>query len=262
MSFQTALRCCIVVLSLHLSGLSHAQEIVQLQTIEEFDKDGRPLALNKTSRDLLNYIEKTLQIRFEVKRVPWKRALDNALHQDILLMGMSYTKDRAQRYAFSEPINANGNWLITRCDATFKFDSIQDLKGKLIGIVRGTSAGEDFDRQMGVLFKVEDDVGAGISRLKKLMAKRMDAIVWYGVTGNQRDMQASLNQKYAALNQATHAANQTNFCVLPKPIAIVNNHFAMRINPHNQALLNRISQAVSKGRKEGVIPPVQTTILD
>ena len=73
--------------------------------------------------------------------------------------------------------------------------AFNDLKGKLIGIVRGTSAGEDFDRQMGVLFRVEDDVGAGISRLKKLMAKRMDAIVWYGVTGNQRDMQASFNQK-------------------------------------------------------------------
>ena len=62
-----------------------------------------------------------------------------------------------------------------------------------------------------------------------------------------------------------HAQSKKLMCtirVLPKPIAIVNNHFAMRINPHNQALLNRINQAVSKGRKEGVIPPVQTTILD
>lgn len=262
MNLHGILRCGIIILSLYLSSFVYAHEVVQLQTIEEFDKDGKSLPLNKVSRDLLSYIEKSLNLRLEVKRVPWKRALDNALHHDIVLMGMSYTKERAKSYAFSDPINANGNWLITRCDATFKFDQVEDLKGKLIGIVRGTSAGEAFDRHMHVLFKVENDVGAGISRLKKLMAKRMDAIVWYGVTGNHREMQETLNKNYAALSQSLGHTEQPAFCVLPKPIAIVNNHFAMRISPRNQVLLNRINQAIAKGRKEGAIPPMQATNLD
>nr|WP_315484872.1 hypothetical protein [uncultured Undibacterium sp.] len=52
------------------------------------------------------------------------------------------------------------------------------------------------------------------------------------------------------------------FCVLPKPISIVSNHFAMRISPANRQLLDRINQAMAKGRKEGVIPPAAATILN
>jgi polar amino acid transport system substrate-binding protein len=239
-----------------------SQEVVHLQTIEEFDHQGKAVPLGKASAELLAYIEKSLNIRFEVKRVPWKRAMDNALRNDIVLMGMSITTERAKKYAFSEPINANGNWLITRCDATFTFDSLQDLRGKLIGVVNGTSAGEAFDLQMNKTFRIENDTGAGISRLKKLMAKRMDALVWYGITSDVKEMQYLLNRNYAMQNFDNDTGNPQPFCVLPKPISVVTNHFAMRINPDNQKLLARINQALSKGRKEGIIPPVQVTNLE
>lgn len=221
-----------------------AQEIVHLQTIEEFDHQGKAVPLAKASTELLAYIEKSLNIRFEIKRVPWKRAMDNALHSDIVLMGMSITTERAKRYAFSDPINANGNWLITRCDATFAFDSLQDLQGKLIGVVNGTSAGEAFDLQMNKLFRIENDTGAGVSRLKKLMAKRMDALVWYGITSDVKEMQNLINRNYSMQNFSNDTGAPEPFCVLPKPISIVTNHFAMRINHDNQKLLARINQAL------------------
>ncbi|WP_395011434.1 substrate-binding periplasmic protein [Undibacterium sp.] len=239
-----------------------AQEVVDLQTIEEFDHQGKPVPLAKASTELLSYIEKNLNISFNVKRVPWKRAMDNALQRDIVLMGMSKTTERAKKYAFSEPINANGNWLITRCDATFTFDSLQDLQGKLVGIVSGTSAGEAFDLQMNKMFRIENDIGAGISRLKKLMAKRVDALVWYGITSDVKEMQFILNRNYAIQHFNNDTGSATPFCVLPKPVSIVTNHFAMRINPDNQKLLDRINQALNKGRKEGAITPLRATNLD
>lgn len=259
------------ILSLFFQGLlafglsltpAWAQEIVHLQTIEEFDHQGKAVPLAKASAELLAYIEKSLDIRFEVKRVPWKRAMDNALRSDIVLMGMSITTERAKKYAFSEPINANGNWLITRCDATFTFNSLQDLQGKLIGVVNGTSAGEAFDLQMNKIFRIENDTGAGVSRLKKLMARRMDALVWYGITSDVREMQFIINRNYAIQHFDNDTGSSTPFCVLPKPISIVTNHFAMRINPDNQKLLARINQALSKGRKEGAIAPLNETNLD
>lgn len=239
-----------------------AQEIVHLQTIEEFDHQGKAVPLAKSVTDLLTYIEKTLNIRVEIRRVPWKRAMENALSRDVLLMGMSITTERAKKYAFSEAINANGNWLITRCDATFPFDSLQDLKGKLIGVVNGTSADEAFDLQANKIFKIENDTSAGVSRLKKLMAKRMDALVWYGITSDVREMQDVINRNYAVQHFDNDTGSPTPFCVLPKPISIVTNHFAMRINSGNQQLLARINQALSKGRKEGVIPPLPVTNLN
>lgn len=254
---------CAVFLLLGLSIRPvSAQEIVHLQTIEEFDQQGKAVPLAKSVTDLLSYIEKTLNIRVEIKRVPWKRAMENALSHDVLLMGMSITTERAKKYAFSEAINANGNWLITRCDATFPFDSLQDLKGKLIGVVNGTSAGEAFDVQANKIFKIENDTSAGVSRLKKLMAKRMDALVWYGITSDVREMQDVINRNYAIQHFDNDTGSPTPFCVLPKPVSIVTNHFAMRINSANQQLLARINQALNKGRKEGVIPPLPVANLN
>ena len=244
---------CLLLLCSNVSA-ALTQEVVHLQTIEEFDKSGKAVPLPKANADLLSYIEKDLQIRFEVKQVPWKRAMDNALRDDIVLMGMSITSERAKKYAFSDPISANGNWLITRCDATFKFDSLDDLKGKLIGVVSGTSAGEAFDQQANKLFRVENDTGAGISRLQKLMAKRMDALVWYGITSDTKNMQEIINRNFESQHFNNDTGSAQAFCVLPKPISIVSNHFAIRISPKNQQLLARINQAMAKGRKEGAIP--------
>lgn len=244
------------------SGRVAAQNTIHLQTIEEFDHFGKPLPLAKASVKLLRFIEKDLHVHIEVKRVPWKRAMNNALAKDILLMGMSITSERKKSYLFSDPINANANWLVTRCDATFRFEQIEDLKSKLIGAVLGTSAGEEFDAQINTLFRIENDTGAGISRLQKLMAKRMDALVWYGITSTHQEMQAEINHNYVSQKLPNNTGTSAPFCVLPHPISIVNNHFAMRINDDNLQLLERINQAMLKGRKTGAIPPVHTTNLN
>lgn len=242
--------------------LVSAQERLKLQTIEEFDREGKPIPLAKPTAELLSYIERTLHIHFQIQRVPWKRAMSNALKEDLVLLGMSINKERLEKYLFSDAINANGNWLVTRCDSQFEFNHVQDLKGKLIGVVAATSAGEAFDEQVGKLFKVENDIGAGISRLQKLMAKRMDALVWYDNIDAPHIVEHNINLNYAQRRLPNTTADPKPFCVLPKPISIVSNHFAMRISPANRQLLDRINQAMAKGRKEGAIPPVAATILN
>lgn len=234
-----------------------AQDQVKLYTIEEFDKYGKPVPLTRDNLTLLHYLEKTLSLRFEVNRVPWRRAMDNALKSDSVLMGMSPTKERLRKYVLSDAINANGNWLITRCDASFRFQDINDLHGKLIGVVAGTTAGDEFDEQINILFKVENDTGAGVTRLRKLLLRRMDALVWYGMTSDPKIVQAQINQSYR--NSTGEASAQKDlFCVLPKPVSIVTNHFAMRISRENAQLIARISLAMSKGRKSGALPSLST----
>ena len=244
---------CCISLSILGSVRSSAQTPIKLYTIEEFDKNGKLVPLNSANLELLNYLEKSLDLRFDVHRVPWRRAMDTALMSDSVLMGMSPTKARMRKYVLSDAINANGNWLITRCDATFRFNDINDLHGKLIGVMSGTTAGDEFDEQINVLFSVENDTGAGVSRLRKLLLKRMDALVWYGMTSAPQEVQAQINRSYRSSN--SDASGQKDlFCVLPKPISIVTNHFAMRISRENAQLMARFNQAMSKGRKSGAIP--------
>lgn len=251
--------CCLGLVVLGV-GHSDAQTRIKLYTIEEVDKNGKEVPLSADNLTLLAYLEKSLDVRFQVHRVPWRRAMEIALTSDSILMGMSPTKARLRKYVLSDAINANGNWLITRCDATFRFNDINDLHGKLIGVMMGTTAGDEFDEQINVLFTVENDTGAGVSRLRKLLLKRMDALVWYGMTSDPKEVQVQLNRSYR--NSTGDAGGQKDlFCVLPKPVSIVTNHFAMRISRENAQLLARINQALSKGRKSGVIPSLAAASL-
>lgn len=251
--------CCISLAAL-CPEHALAQEHIKLYTIEEFDKNGKQVPLNPISVDLLHYLEKSLTLHFDIQRVPWRRAMDIALKNDVILMGMSPTKERLRKYVLSDAINANGNWLITRCDASFRFNDINDLHGKLIGVVLGTTAGDVFDEQINILFKVENDTGAGVARLRKLLLRRMDALVWYGMTSDPKEVQAQINKNYR--NSTGEATGKNDlFCVLPKPISIVTNHFAMRISRENAQLIARINQAISKGRKSGALPSLSASSM-
>lgn len=232
--------------------IAHAQtkEHIKLYTIAEFDANGKEVPLSKTNLQLLSYIENQANIQFDLKRVPWKRAIESALSGDGMLMGMSITKERLQKFVFSEPINGNGNWLVTRCDRSFKFDRLEDLKGKTIGIVSGTSVGEEFDQQANQLFQVEHDTGAGIARLQKLAINRVDALIWYGGISNAKEIEESINRQYAQRKEK----DATAFCVPSKPVSILTNHFAMKIDPLKNQVLQRISAAIIKGRKDGSLP--------
>lgn len=227
-----------------------AQETVPLYTIAEFDTRGKEVPLSPTNLQLLTYLENQLNLKFELRRVPWKRAVENALNGDGMLMGMSITKERRQKFAFSEAINGNANWLVTLCKHQFKYDKIEDLKGKTIGIVSSTSVGEEFDQLADRQFKVEHDTGAGIARLQKLALQRVDALIWYGSIGSAKDVEETINKNYEVKN----ITSDTRFCVLPKPVSIVTNHFAMKIDPQRNIILQKISAAILKGRKEGALP--------
>ena len=74
---------------------------------------------------------------------------------------------------FPEPIPSISDkiWLMARCDDRFTFNTIQDLKGKTIGIVQGSSAGEEFDSQVNVLFRAEYNTSSLAGRFSKLDRK-------------------------------------------------------------------------------------------
>lgn len=241
-------------------------ELVRIYTIEEFDYQGKPTPVDSSIVQLLQVISENTGLQFEVVRVPWKRAMDKALQGDGILLGMSITKERQKKFAFSEPINVNRNWLITRCDKQFAFNSIADLKGKLIGVVLGTSAGDAFDQEINKTFRIENDTGAGFARIQKLIRGRMDALVWYGATHEVGVMEAHINRHFLGnadgLGANSSAAKDHTVCVLKKPVSTVTNHFAMKLDPEKNVLLARLSQAMTKARKEGRLASIASLLID
>ena len=83
----------------------------------------------------------------------------------------------------------------------------------------------------------------GVARLQKLVFKRVDALIWYGNVGNPKEIEDTLNKNYELKNWG-----KQTFCVLNKPVSIVTNHFAMRIDPQKIKLFKKISVAIIKGQ--------------
>jgi hypothetical protein len=229
------------------------QKIVLLmsETVDEEDKIN-PVDLN--TKDLLHYLEQQLNLEFEFRRYPWIRAMQHTLRGEGLLLGMSKTREREHDYVFSDPISYSANWLVTRCDQPFPFKELQDLKGKTIGIVKGTSSGAEFDRARNNIFNVEEDTVANFSRLNKLKMRRMDAQVWFDFQHDAKRLEARINRIYQ--RESRTPIDQKLFCILPKPISILTNHLAS--DKHKNAeLIKHINQAIAKGRKSGALPQLQ-----
>jgi polar amino acid transport system substrate-binding protein len=199
---------------------------------------------------IIQYFENKLNLKFEVRRYPWKRALDNAIKGEGLIYGASKTKERALSLSFSEALFEDHAWLITRCDASFPFNKLTDLKGKIIGMVRGASAGDEFDQQANILFKVEDDLEATPLRFLKLFNRRMDAFVFFQSNTDSATLAKSLNRQYGKNLPGFDRETNPAFCVLPHALSTISIHFAIA-RDQDQSVLKKIDRAIIKGRRNG-----------
>ncbi|MCH8618317.1 transporter substrate-binding domain-containing protein [Undibacterium sp. TS12] len=224
---------------------------VVLLMSEELDGKGQVIPIRTEIMEVLHALEQRAGLKFEIRRYPWKRALENAANGEGLIFGISKTRERLHNFTFSTPIFADQSLLVTLCNAKFQFNSLNDLKGKTIGIVRGTSYGEEFDRLSNVLFKVEDDTGNIPGRFQKLVMGRMDAFLYYSSATNIRQLENRLNQQYAA----EFTGKQTNaalFCILPKPVSSVDIHIAIRPDL-DRGLMEKLDRAIVRSREDGVL---------
>ncbi|MFZ6654938.1 substrate-binding periplasmic protein [Undibacterium sp. TJN19] len=221
---------------------------VVLLMSEELDGKGAVLPIPTETQEFFHYLERHTRLKFEVRRYPWKRAVENAASGEGLIFGMSKTQERLRIFKFSRSIFSDLSMLVTRCDAKFTFNSLNDLKGKTIGIVRGTSYGEEFDRLSNVLFKVEDDTNNNSGRFRKLYLRRMDAFLLYNPVISTTRLENFINKQYAGEFSGNSADKL--FCILPKPVAAVDIHIAIRPDL-DHGVMEKIDQAILQAQRDG-----------
>lgn len=213
------------------------------------------LPVTKNVLQLFNYIEQASNLKFDIRRYPWRRVLHNAANGEGLIFGIYKTPERAQIYLFSEPVYSDKIWLIYRCEDPFTFNKIADLKGKTIGIVQGSSAGDEFDSQVNSLFKAEYNTSSLAGRFLKLYQKRMDAFLLYEPRTNLKQVQRELNQIYA-YDLGEYKKNKADiFCIAPKPISVIDAHFAIKLHA-DQTILERINKALIQAKKNGELEKI------
>ena len=247
----------LLVSSLFASSPGMATEVAKQEKLvllirELRNEAGEVVPIRDEIRQLLNYFEYQLQIKFEIRRYPWTRLLANARTGEGIVFGLSKNRERLQTYQFSEAIYANYVWLVTRSDATFVYNNMLDLKGKTVGVIRGTSYGDEFDSQRNVLFQVEEDLGSHGARLKKLINKRMDVMIFGDRHGQADEVEQLLIRILRKELSTSDKSLEQAFKVLPKPMLVDELHFAAAGAQYGE-WIRKLNAAILAGRKSGEI---------
>ena len=154
-------------------------------------------------------LEKDTGDTYELRLLPWKRALKNAQNNEGGITNISRTKAREKFYDFSQPIYDDDISLVVLKGNEFEFNTLKDLQGKKLGGLSGASYGEEVDQAIsnGELH-VERENGEQ-SRLLKLLAGRIDvAIIGNGIVGLE----------VILASDPRLVANRSQFVLLPQPL--------------------------------------------
>lgn len=234
---------------------SFAQTKVPLLFGENRNEKGELNPIPERFTHVLSAIEKDHNIQFSLQIYPWNRAVKIASTEGGLIFGLSLTPERAEIFRFSEPVVYQYLWLVTRADQQFPFKTIEDLKGKTIGVVRGSKYGGEFDRLKNVLFKTDDDIDAYGPLLKKLQNRRIDAMIFASPLTNNKEVEALIKTiKIPQENETDLSAHQeTRFSVLPVPVLKDGIRFAL-LKGKNDKLISDIDRTLSRLNRSNAKP--------
>lgn len=228
-----------------------APQKVQLLMGEALDEHGVPRPLQPQKRKLFDAIERELGIVFEIHMYPWARAELNAINGQGLAFGLPKTAQRLRALRYSDPAAANNVWLVTRSDATFTYNSLEDLRGKTVGAVRGFNYGEDFERGRGTIFRVDDDISSRATRLTRLMLKRIDVLVLYQPNSQSAsEVEASVRAFMAERIKSIGSAANADFSVLPKPMATGSQLYFAIARERDHGMIDRINAVLARLRQK------------
>lgn len=242
-----------IVLTAWLGTLSHAATpppALPLMYLEARDQHDQLRPISPLYQAMFAYFEQDMGVKFEIQRYPWTRLLRHAENGEGLVWAMTKNQERLRIFHYSQPVFRRYVWIATRSDASFKFSSLADLKGKTLGLVRGASYGDQFDEQKGKLFQVEEDVAAPAARMKKLINKRMDVMLFSHRYATASAVQTYLNSE--AKNLHLDMPPGISFSILQKPLLADDMYFAIRAD-QDDGIINTINASIARGKRSGEI---------
>ncbi|MFW5498208.1 MULTISPECIES: substrate-binding periplasmic protein [unclassified Maridesulfovibrio] len=144
-----------------------------------------------------------MHTRFDIKFLPWKRALLMAESGKVDgIFGLRKTKERQRWLIYpEEPLMLITTSIFKRIEDPFVYTGIPSLEGKQIGTTKGYTYGIKFDNS--TLFH-RDEVKDLRHNFLKLMAGRVDLVAGYLTVGNHILKSMNLEDKIVACPIAIH----------------------------------------------------------
>lgn len=115
----------------------------------------------------------------DIQFFPWPRAV-RLIEADSAYIGIFpayYSRERASRYLFSEPVGRSTMVFLERIDSPVHWSSYDDLRGRHIGVVRGYVNTEELDARIAQKVVRAEEVPDDRSNILKLAAGRLEMAV-------------------------------------------------------------------------------------
>ncbi len=195
--------------------------------------------------DIAKYIDGNLKDdSFHYKLTPWARAYKSAVEGQGGIIGLSKTKERLEIFDYSDVVYYDDVIVVVLKDKAFQFEKMQDLKGRTIGIGRGGSFGDAYEKaKKECLFKIEEDNGP-VLRLRKLLQSRIDCAL----------MSPGKFAFYRTIEQDENLLeNKDKFIILSNPLVRDPNFLGFSKKLKMKNFLKKFNEALKQGYESGAI---------
>lgn len=195
--------------------------------------------------DIMKYVDAKLPSNFKYELYPWKRAYHYAQNHKGGIIGFSLSRERLQNFDYSDVMYYETINLIVLKGKEFDFQRISDLKGKKIGVQRGSSYGDEFEQSKSIV--TYDDDGSGEQRLLKLLSGRIDAAL---LGPGRKGLNDTIKQNSLLVK------NKDKFVIISKPFILDPNYLAFSKKLQKQAFLIEFNKILAKAHKSGEIQKI------
>ena len=139
-----------------------------------FAKSGRAAGLYPA---LLEALFQQAELALTLEAKPWKRCLQDVDEGRAGIGGVYKNEERLRKYDFSEALFVERMAVYHLQAGPWVFDSLASLHGKRVGVARGWSYGDVFDKAVREGLIAVEEVSADTQNFMKLAAGRIDAVL-------------------------------------------------------------------------------------
>jgi polar amino acid transport system substrate-binding protein len=189
---------------------------------------------------LVQAVFKRAGVDIEVRAMPWKRALRLAENGKVGIGGIYRTAPRLDIFDYSQPLFEETLLVYVRKGTAIRFEQIDDLYGKRVGVIRGWSYTAAFDDALKSGRILASQSGSDEANFKMLASGRLDAVIAIEQAGQRLIQRLQLG----------------NVQALARPLSINPTYLVFGKKAQQQALLQRFDQTLLEMRADGSLDAV------
>jgi len=185
---------------------------------------------------LLKNIFQKMNVGVVLEAKPWKRIMKKAKIGKWGVGGIYKNSERVKIFDYSEPIYHEKLVLFINKSSNLKFNSLEDLRGKKLGVMRGWSYGESFDKaRKSKVFSVME-TNKGKQSFALLLKNKVDGVVMDGISA--KIILEKNNWAGKVKEETTPVARNAAYIVFLKSMK-------------KSGVINKFNNALAKMRKDG-----------